>query len=52
VRTEQEIRYRHVTAKLDRERGQVEITVAGPDGDVPDTVERVHELGADFCRWR
>jgi len=48
VRTEQEIRYLHVTAKLDRERGQVEITVAGPDGDVPDTVERVHELGADF----
>ena len=48
VRTEGEIRYRHVTAKLDRERGQVEITVAGPTGDVPDTVERVHELGADF----
>ena len=48
VRTEGEIRYRHVTAKLDREQGQVEITVAGPDGDVPDTVERVHELGADF----
>jgi benzoyl-CoA-dihydrodiol lyase len=48
VRTEGEIRYRHVTAKLDREQGQVEITVAGPTGDVPDTVERVHELGADF----
>ena len=28
--------------------GLVEITVLGPDGDVPDTVERVHELGADF----
>ena len=24
------------------------ITVYGPEGDVPDTVERVHELGADF----
>jgi benzoyl-CoA-dihydrodiol lyase len=48
VRTEDEIRYRHVTAKLDREQGQVEITVAGPTGDVPDTVDRVHELGADF----
>jgi len=46
--TEDQIRYRHVTAKLDRELGQVEITVAGPEGDVPDTVERVHELGADF----
>ncbi|HEY2098629.1 MAG TPA: enoyl-CoA hydratase-related protein, partial [Pseudonocardia sp.] len=43
-----EIRYRHVTAKLDREQGQVEITVAGPEGDTPDTVARVHELGADF----
>jgi benzoyl-CoA-dihydrodiol lyase len=48
VRTEDEIRYRHVTAKLDREQGQVEITVAGPEGDTPDTVARVHELGADF----
>ena len=48
VRTEDEIRYRHVTAKLDREQGQVEITVAGPTGDVPDTALRVHELGADF----
>jgi benzoyl-CoA-dihydrodiol lyase len=48
VRTEDEIRYRHVTAKLDREQGQVEITVAGPEGDVPDTVARVHELGAQF----
>ncbi|MDN5859890.1 MAG: benzoyl-CoA-dihydrodiol lyase, partial [Pseudonocardia sp.] len=26
----------------------VEITVFGPEGDVPDTVERVHELGAAF----
>ncbi len=42
------IRYRHVEARFDRERGLVEITVLGPEGDVPDTVERVHELGADF----
>jgi len=35
VRTDGEIRYRHVTAKLDREQGQVEITVAGPDGNGP-----------------
>jgi benzoyl-CoA-dihydrodiol lyase len=26
----------------------VEITVHGPEGDLPDTAERVHELGADF----
>ena len=42
------ITYRHVKAVFDRARGLVEITVQGPEGDVPDTVERVHELGADF----
>jgi benzoyl-CoA-dihydrodiol lyase len=40
--------YRHVRAEFDRDRGLVEITILGPEGDVPDTVERVHELGADF----
>ncbi|MBW0118172.1 2,3-epoxybenzoyl-CoA dihydrolase [Pseudonocardia abyssalis] len=42
------IRYRHVTATYDRDAGLVNITVHGPEGDVPDTVERVHELGAQF----
>jgi benzoyl-CoA-dihydrodiol lyase len=42
------IEYRHVRAEFDREQGLVEITVFGPEGDVPDTVERVHELGAEF----
>ncbi len=42
------VAYRHVRAQFDRGRGLVEITVFGPEGDVPDTVERVHELGADF----
>jgi benzoyl-CoA-dihydrodiol lyase len=42
------ITYRHVKAEFDREQGLVEITVLGPEGDVPDTVERVHELGAEF----
>jgi benzoyl-CoA-dihydrodiol lyase len=46
--TDTVIRYRHVRATLDRQRRLVEITVFGPDGDVPETVERVHELGADF----
>ena len=46
--TEDEIRYRHVHARLDRAQRQVEITVHGPTGDLPETVERVHELGADF----
>ncbi len=42
------ITYQHVKAVFDRGRGLVEITVFGPEGDVPDTVDRVHELGADF----
>ncbi len=46
--TAEGIDYRHVRARFDRDRGLVEITVFGPEGDVPDTVERVHELGADF----
>jgi benzoyl-CoA-dihydrodiol lyase len=46
--TEDGITYEHVKAVFDRERGLVEITVFGPEGDVPETVERVHELGAGF----
>jgi benzoyl-CoA-dihydrodiol lyase len=46
--TEDGIKYRHVEATFDREAGLVNLTVFGPEGDVPDTVERVHELGADF----
>jgi benzoyl-CoA-dihydrodiol lyase len=46
--TEDGIAYRHVRASFDRAQGLVEITVLGPEGDVPDTVERVHELGAEF----
>jgi benzoyl-CoA-dihydrodiol lyase len=42
------ITYRHVRADFDRARGLVEITVFGPEGDVPDTVQRIHELGAQF----
>jgi benzoyl-CoA-dihydrodiol lyase len=42
------IRYRHVRAAFHREQGLVEITIDGPTGDVPETVERVHELGARF----
>jgi benzoyl-CoA-dihydrodiol lyase len=42
------ISYRHVTARFDRAAGLVEIVINGPEGDVPETVERVHALGADF----
>jgi len=40
--------YRHVEARFDRAAGLVEITVHGPAGGVPDCLDRVHELGADF----
>jgi benzoyl-CoA-dihydrodiol lyase len=40
--------YSHVRAEFDRERGLVEVTVDGPDGGVPSSLERVYELGADF----
>ncbi len=46
--TEDGITYRHVKAEFDRAEGLVNITVLGPEGDVPDTVERVHEMGAEF----
>jgi benzoyl-CoA-dihydrodiol lyase len=46
--TEHGIKYRHVEATFDRAEGLVNLTVYGPEGDVPDTVARVHELGADF----
>jgi benzoyl-CoA-dihydrodiol lyase len=46
--TDDGLRYQHVEARYDRAGGIVEITVHGPEGDVPDTVERVHELGARF----
>ena len=42
------IRYRHVEARYDRSLGVVEITVHGPSGGVPETIERVHELGDRF----
>ncbi|ANY07881.1 2,3-epoxybenzoyl-CoA dihydrolase [Pseudonocardia sp. HH130630-07] len=42
--------YPHVRAEFDRGRGLVEITVDGPTGagHVPESIERVHEQGADF----
>jgi len=40
--------YRHVKADLDREAGIVEITVLGPEGGVPESLDRVHKLGDEF----
>lgn len=42
------ITYPHVRASFDRAAGLVEITIDGPDGGAPSSMEQVHELGADF----
>jgi benzoyl-CoA-dihydrodiol lyase len=46
ARTGEQIRYRHVTARLDRSRGVAEITVSGPAA--PPDASALHEQGAAF----
>ncbi|XRQ14176.1 2,3-epoxybenzoyl-CoA dihydrolase [Actinomadura welshii] len=46
-RTESSVAYRHVAARLDRDAGAVEITIAGPDAP-PGGIEDVHRRGAGF----
>ncbi len=48
TRTDAEIGYTHVTAKLDRERGVAEITVRGPGAPAPSSIAEVHALGDTF----
>jgi benzoyl-CoA-dihydrodiol lyase len=48
TRTDAEIAYRHVTARLDRERGAADITVSGPDVGAPADVPAMHEQGTRF----
>ena len=48
TRTDDEIGYRYVSARLDRERGVAEVTVAGPDGDAPEDIAGVRHQGAGF----
>jgi benzoyl-CoA-dihydrodiol lyase len=53
TRTDGEISYDHVTARLDPARGVAEITVSGPAGsdqqsDPPAALARLHEQGASF----
>jgi benzoyl-CoA-dihydrodiol lyase len=43
-----EIRYRHVTARLDRAHGRAEITVKGPETAPPADAKGVHAQGAAF----
>jgi benzoyl-CoA-dihydrodiol lyase len=42
------LRYEHVTAELDRDRGVVTITLRGPAQAPPDDPAGVHAQGADF----
>jgi benzoyl-CoA-dihydrodiol lyase len=48
TRTDTEIAYRYVSARLDRDRGVVEITVNGPASGAPDGIAAVHQHGAGF----
>jgi len=48
ARTEDSIRYSHVSAKLDRERAVAEITVAGPSADAPASMDGAYAQGAAF----
>ena len=48
TRTDDEISYRHLAARLDRARGVAEITVTGPGGGPPASLDALHEQGAGF----
>jgi benzoyl-CoA-dihydrodiol lyase len=45
TRTDAEIGYRYVTARLDRERGVADITVSGPDAAAPAEIVALHQQG-------
>ena len=48
TRSDEEISYQHVTARLDRARGVAEITVRGPGAGPPAGLAGLHEQGAGF----
>jgi benzoyl-CoA-dihydrodiol lyase len=48
TRSDDEISYRHVTARLDRARAVAEIIVRGPGADAPADIAAVHAEGAGF----
>ena len=47
-RIDSEIRYAHVSAKIDRDRAVAEITVTGPSADPPASMAGVYAQGAAF----
>jgi benzoyl-CoA-dihydrodiol lyase len=48
TRTAQEVRYRYVHARLDRDEGAVDITVRGPEDDPPGDIAGLHRQGSEF----
>jgi len=48
ARTDDSIRYAHVSASLDRQRAVAEITVAGPASDAPRSMDEAYAAGAAF----
>src|SRR5579859_2875015 len=46
ARTDDSIRYPHVSAQLDRERAVAEITVAGPSSGAPSSMDEAYAQGA------
>jgi benzoyl-CoA-dihydrodiol lyase len=42
------VSYKHVDVEVDRERGVANVTVRGPSGPAPATIEKAHALGATF----
>lgn len=50
--SENEIRYQHVTLKIDRTRRVATLTVQGPQKDVPETLPAILEAGSEFYPLR
>ncbi len=48
TRTDDSVRYPHVSASLDRDRAVAEVTVTGPSSDAPSSMGDVHAQGAAF----
>ena len=48
TRSDSEVGYRYVSARLDRSRSVAEITVRGPEAEVPASMAEVRALGAEF----
>jgi benzoyl-CoA-dihydrodiol lyase len=48
TRTDDSVRYEHVSATLDRDRAVAEITVTGPAADAPASMDEVYARGAAF----